>query len=653
MIINEEIKNIHKKILFVDKNINKLSKKNKLIFNSDIIKNFRILYDLLINKKNNYKDILSFIFNRKYKIIINKYQPINNINDIYVLDNLHDFTNKRLNDKINKKFINILRNTIFKYIKNEKILNIIKKNNKIIDINSDVIIDKIFEILKIIKIEGTEGEIKYFNTNKNNIYFETNGIYNMKNCICPYKKIIDKASCNCDDENIRKNLILNNNIINIDNYNKNNIIINITNNELYFNIKNDIFHYYYIFFEKQKKKNDYSFIFNNEYYKLENSINGIIRKIESKFFDGFSSFIDNKLNKEQLLNYLEKYILAGCHLKRLGDYAQLHIFNNSNLTYFQTIDIYCFLYGTYCLNNDKIMLVNNKFIFFKTIFENKQYAIYIKNEKNDFINMVEKKLTDIINSIRNIKKKGGYLKINTMDNNFIQTNDIIKIEKNIEKNIIDKYNMNNINTEILEKKTNDDKLYEDLIDIINNVAHGQLTYLYYKTQIDEFRELLGDNFEFINGIIKKLKNFGLDIDIHKENIRKLYESIIFFKKYLIILDISDKEKYFINVIEKIYNELNINKFNTYASMFADILYNFDKYDDINLNDDINIMFKKIKKIYGKVPEHYDDDGDPIYDENEQKGGVNYLSKIIKLSKKYFKYKTKYLNIKQNNSLNLQ
>jgi len=639
-----ELNNINENINFINKNSKKLSSKYKLIFDDLIITKFKILFDLLINKMDIYKDILNFIFNKKYKVSIEKYKPINNIKDIYILDNLHDFTNKRIN-KYNKNFVMMIRNIIIKYIKNKKILDIIIKKNEIININTDRIKKKLFKKFNIMKIEGNDNAFEHFKINKNIIYNETPKLFNMEECVCPYKKVIDQAGCNCDNEKVRENLILNNNKINIDNYNGNNININIVNNEIIFNINKNIEQYYSIFFEKQDEKNIYSLKFNNNYYKLNNSINGIISEIQSEFFKNFDLFMKNNINKEQLIKYLGEYILAGCHLKRLGDYAQLHIFNNSNLTYFQTIDEYCFLYATHYLDNDKIMVISEKFIFFKTKFENKQYVLCVQNDTIDFISIVKKKIKEILLYLRNNKKiqKAGHIEI--MEPIDFNINDYHK--KKIEIN--NKKNINYINNNMEDtEETNGDVSYDALISIIESVPYDIIGYILYKIKKDDFKILLGENFDFINKMIKYLKNFSLDTNINDENVRKKYESIVYFKKSFDISEINEKDKNFANVIEKLYNEINIKKFNKNSSMFANLLYNFEKYK-VDINDDIRTMYKKIIAVYDWEPE-YDEEGEPIYEKKtEQKGSnYNYLGEIIKLSNKYIKYKTKYLNTKNNN-----
>jgi len=640
-IFKKELNNINEKINFINKNYEKLSNKYKSIFDDLVIKKFRILFNLLINNTEKYKDILNFIFIKKYNVYIDEYKPVNNIRDIYVLDNLHDFTNKRVN-RYNKTFVMMIRNIIIKYIKDKKILDIIIKKNKIININTDKIKKKLFKKFNLIKTEGNEIAFEHFKINKNVIYNETPKLFNMNECICPYKKVIDQAGCNCDDTNVRKKLILNNNKINIDNYNDNNININIINNEIIFNINKNIEQYYNIFFEKQYDKNIYSLKFNNDYYKLNNSINGIISEIQSEFFKKFHLFIKNDITKEKLIKYLEEYILAGCHLKRLGDYAQLHIFNNSNLTYFQTIDEYCFLYSTYYLKNDKIMIIGNKFLFFKTKFENKVYLLRVKNIIINFVEIVKQKIKKILSHLKEKKQKAGHIQIVEHVfphiTNYYGKKIEIDNEKNIDYNYINK-NMSD-NEEI-----NNEVSYEALIDIIECVPYDITGYILYKIQKNDFKILLGENFEFIDNMVKYLKNFSLDTDTEDENVRKIFGSIVYFTKYFDINELNEKDKKFADIIEKLYNEIDTGKFNRNSSMFANLLYNFEKYN-IDINDDIRVMYKKISKIYNKEPK-YDEEGEPIYEKPQYVDSkYNYLGEMVKLSNKYFKYKTKYLDTKK-------
>lgn len=206
----------------------------------------------------------------------------NKMHDLYVIDNLHDFLGNRATGDI--KLSHYIRTVLLNLL----IDNDIKKLLLLINNDVNEVRDKIFQIFKLdncINInDGEENNLPNFNINKNDIYFETNGIFNVANMICPYKNAIDKANCSNDTIHIRDNLRFsngnkfNNYQFNIENYDANIINIHVMDNDIKFNLENHTNDKYYLKFmsehipnhikrrgtEHINKQYCHGYIYNNE-----------------------------------------------------------------------------------------------------------------------------------------------------------------------------------------------------------------------------------------------------------------------------------------------------------------------------------------------------------------------------------------------------
>ena len=495
--------------------------------------------------------LLDYFFNHNCSILINEITD-NNIldNDIFIIDNVHDLSDKRtseyqyLTNDIKKYIINLLS----QYSK-EKLF-----NKKQVDVNGDMLKTKILKLHNIINITSVRDElpdfetIRYNNRGKdiyNNImqnedaYLETSGIFTIANSICPYKNALDEASCGNDDVNVRKNMKLKTKLFNLKNYDTDNSVISleiIENDDkildeesIKINIRINNMGYYKLFItliSDENYMNTKIVIVEDEPCIIQNSIKTIIE---------YLNICKDAMEDDE--NFY-KYALAGMHLKRMGDHAQVDIFRKSDMTYFQTIDFYCFIHACRKIKYDKVVIFGKKIMVTKVKHNNVKYLMSFTMDDSErcvFVNTIMgmlDKLITTINETNQSKKIGGALLV--YDN---------KIDI---KNKSD-YTYNKSNNMIKQ-------LVEDINNIYNN---GVLPYLVFKTRVNEYKKTFGTMFDEIYRMIEMLKDFTIKVDPYNIlRVKRLYEDVIYFEKYFNVtndrneLIINDNEKYYINVIKK-------------------------------------------------------------------------------------------------------
>jgi len=207
------------------------------------------------NKLKQYYFLFKYFFINKYQLEINEFVDTPYYKDLQIIDNLHDFCDARVfkNKDKDEKSLNIL-NSIRLLISdllsdNTKKL-VLNKNNIPKNVNDDKFANKIFNYYNYSNLIKCNGKIDVFKKNKNNIYYETPGIFQVNDTLCPYKKAIDEAKANCDSNDIRKL----NKTLTLSNYNNNEILIKLYDENIYFNTSNDM-NFYKDFFEKNDENN--------------------------------------------------------------------------------------------------------------------------------------------------------------------------------------------------------------------------------------------------------------------------------------------------------------------------------------------------------------------------------------------------------------
>jgi len=599
-IYDNKIKKFSEKLekikIYYEKNI---KEKNKLM--DEDIKTYqqcKLIYDFFIFTKNKnleqYLFLWKYYFSKKYKLIIKEFIDTSYYKDLQIIDNLHDFYDGRIFSKNmipktdeNINMLKTIRNIISQYLSNDIKKIILDENKEPKNVNQNSL-KEIFQIYNYVDILLAKKNLKKITINKNYIYYETSGLIPITEMSCPYKKAIDKAKGNCDSV-IMRNL---NKTIYIDNYDGNIILFKLYDEKIFFNIY-DKLKYYLIFFDATYINNFETINIGKERYIMNNSVKDIFINILNK-----KNEYNNKLSKNPFdqLTYDTTYkkilncIIAGLHLKRLGDYAQIKIFNEMQMAYLQTNDRYCFLYGIYEINPYKILILGNEIVFSKYILNNKIYSLFCYNigKKQGIAEYFKTKLLNIISNynigtfIKIQNKKGGYAEIK---NNYpieIDINDIFKnkIETKNENKIID---YNNIMS------------YKDLIEIINNIIYDDITRLCYKTDREKYEKLLGDYFPMIDELIIKLSRFA---DISFGKIRDLYESIASFEKYKDIFNFDEKGLYYISLSKKIYYEIPEEYFIKNELMFYYFISDIENYK-INMDNNIENICKQITEQFDK------------------------------------------------------
>lgn len=268
------------------------------------------------------------------------------------------------------------------------------------------------------------------------------------------------------------------------------------------------------------------------------------------------------------------------HLKRLGDYIQFDIFNNSNLTYFQTVDEFCFLYALIMANPYKVIILNKKTIALKINYNRNEYCLSINHNKIYLIDNILEKIIEIINKYNLRQNQHGGKPFISSYNKL--TRRIKKIDNNKTKikinNTISNYIMNNT-------------IIDNLIDVISKIPYNPLSYLTYKINRDNYKILLGSYFDEINEIIEHLKIFATIRYMESQDIIKCFESLLFFEKLMVKYEckttIDNKIFDFIHFVSNKFNDTNFKiHFNTSPQVYFDVVINYDKYNiDYSMNSD--------------------------------------------------------------------
>ena len=251
----------------------------------------------------------------------------------------------------------------------------------------------------------------------------------------------------------------------------------------------------------------------------------------------------------------------------------------------------CFLYACLKCVPFKTILLHNKILFSKIIFNNNIIELTLNSKKS--YNIIKIKLK-LIEFIKKIQIAGKYINV---DDNIIFNDRLINVvDKKIENNIL----LNNINNIEMNKKK--------LLKLIESIADCELSYLSYKIDIDKYKNLLGDNFEMVNDILFNLKNFSMEIssDSSAKKLKLLCQSILNIAKYNKKIKLLDKKDLkFINIMKKIV-ECNNVKVRDEGRAILQLINYFWKYENIINNDDnIDDIFDKVHDVLNE--EHkYDD-----------------------------------------------
>jgi hypothetical protein len=415
--------------------------------------------------------------------------------------------------------------------------------------------------------------------------------------ICPYKNAIDWGSCGSDDDAVRReqNMKLNNISIPIPNYTDigDKIQLRILDQNVYLiprqdQLSDDLRYYmdYLTPITENPISDDTklkSILFEThpghiEYVTLENSVGTIVKKMKCSA----QKFIQNKI----IVQDFKRYIYAGLHLKRLGDYAQVDIFNKSDLIYFQTNDHFCFLYASIVLKFNKILILGKKTVLtkIKNSGDNCDYFISINSINMNYAKPI---LTQITEILQHIQQTGSAV---------MTTSSEPKIEPRT-------YNKPLYEPQIFGKLPETPITKDQLIKLINNIPYQSMSYLLYKIDREQYKILLGDSFDEIDNIIEHLKIFEEINYMKHDDVIKLFETLLYFKQ----------NNELINFIRKILDNRDDRNFKMYSYMYYDVLNNFDKYK-INIDDDMMRLHKYVSNQYNIIREQ------PI---NKNKTGGHY------------------------------
>ena len=286
----------------------------------------------------------------------------------------------------------------------------------------------------------------------------------------------------------------------------------------------------------------------------------------------------------------------------------------------------CFLYACLKCVPFKTILLHNKILFSKIIFNNNIIELTLNSKKS--YNIIKIKLK-LIEFIKKIQIAGKYINV---DDNIIFNDRLINVvDKKIENNIL----LNNINNIEMNKKK--------LLKLIESIADCELSYLSYKIDIDKYKNLLGDNFEMVNDILFNLKNFSMEIssDSSAKKLKLLCQSILNIAKYNKKIKLLDKKDLkFINIMKKIVETDNA-IVKDEGDAILELINYFWKYENIINNEDtIGNIFEKVHDVLNE--EHRYDDPYTCVDveiiENEE---------YDKASSLYFNYCEGNINLTEN------
>lgn len=679
--IRTELETLRKKILILNKTSGKLDNDERMEYNK-YVRDIEILWKLYEERYEEYEFLLRYIFIDKcyYGIEISK--NISNIymKDLYIIDNLHDFeAATRTGGTTRTDIIKDIRLILSGYLS-------LEVNNKIV--RKKKLRDK--EIVSVVNVNtnknvkdyiygkyGMSGVIisksilpKYRENIIDKIYFESKGLYEISDMICPYKKILDGLDCKKDTGDIREKLRMDNVVIDIENYVLDNIKFIFSGN----NVKGLIgeIELYKPFMRKVVDKNIDSITIGDEEYVIENEVGSIYEVIK------------NLNEKDIVKDKLKKYILAGAYLKRIGDYSQVLVFMKSNIMYFQTVDTYCFLYACIICELYKVIILDNKAIFTRIMHNGIKYNVYCNVPNDGLINRIKARLLEMIKSS---KIKGGSVDVMNQ-----------KVEEDIFKNMKrKKYYMERT------KEIKYDRVYY-VNEIVNNIDDAMYIYLLMKSNMEVYRNIYGDELEDIMNMMALYKKFTNNIEPNNlDYIRELYERVIRLKE--IKDELPMEERKYVEVMEIIYNRIikNVGKYNflSYVFLFDCISY-FENYDDIDFNAEdladileerynenymedcdcglkVNPKYEKELKEYNEIYEkiiegelEYTDEEyeefekkykylndvayitEPSDDGNKSKEEIvkdktekkRYMEDTLKFYEKYVKYKLKYKKLKE-------
>jgi len=353
--------------------------KIKFLYSND---NFKWLIEQVLS--NTYTPVFrkSFIYNDNKTC-----SSINNIiKDLYILDNYHDLDPYRLNNVSKTTFI---KKELYKKIKINNTKCILKDNDNVNDPN---IIKNIFKNTDSPIINKFNLLYKSNKIHKNQIYIETSKFLKKSDGISPFKIALDSANTSNDSIEIRKNILNNSSIIiDIPNYNNTNINIILTNQNIELHIDNN--NKYYEFFMKEINLNSINTVkYKNKYYILINNIQEIFNKLIS-IFDIYIKDDDvPSSDKNEWFNY----VYAGLHIKRLGDYSQVKIFNNTDMKIFQTTDKYCYIYSCLVSKENKINILGDGTFYFKFYYKCKLYSFEYDNIEKSYIDDIKYEINKIL-----------------------------------------------------------------------------------------------------------------------------------------------------------------------------------------------------------------------------------------------------------------
>lgn len=601
MSIDGKLLHFDNELKYVTDNIYRLDDNEQIIYNDYMIIN-NILHVLKNVNNHKFDFVLDYFLIKKIRISIDKMvDNKDKLHDLFIIDNLHDFLDNRAKGDKNLSFY--IEITLLNLLNNDELKKyLLLKDNNVNNARYEIF--KMYKFDNFINIANADdNNLPIFNINKNDIYFETNGIFSVNNMICPYKNSLDQAKCNNDTIEIRNNLILidnitkfNNYILNMQNYDDNIINIHFVDNDVKLNIINQNNQLYYTYYMSEPIQNYIKQRKINEHVNKTIEINGVHKLINNTVTNIFAKMKQVKKqilnNNEQLnMDIFKKYIFAGMHLKRLGDNIQFDIFNNSNLTYFQTIDEFCYLYALIMANPYKVIILNKKTIAFKADYNDNKYCLSVNYNKLHLIDDILEKIIDIINKYNLCQEQHGGKLYDKIDK---QT---IKIDKKI----------TNIKIKIISNNIMDNITIDNLIDIISRIPYDPLSHLIYKIDIDNYKKFLDPYFDEFNEIIEKLKIFATFRCMESCDIIKCFESLLFFEQFMIKYECKPTiNSEIFNFIRYVFNKLNDanfkNHFDTSPQVYFDVIINHDKYN-IDYSMDVDEMHKTlIDRFYYDINE---------------------------------------------------
>jgi DNA repair exonuclease SbcCD ATPase subunit len=539
---NKEIKVITKNLLDTDLEKNSNEKKNKLL-------------NELEESENELKEIEAKIFEQNYaekkiKEILN-----NKITDIETID-----SNINENNKIIEENNEELKKTIKDYDSNnsEKILDEIKKNIDMVQIQKDNLMYKLTELKSQIKtITKIDNKIDLIKKIKNN----KNKLEKLKN---------DKLEIKLPDNiNIKE---IKNKIKELKNIEK----------EYLTSIK---------FLEELEKENEFlikhkfnercSECMSNK--KIHEEINYMDKILKLKNFIMTNVNIDNTLyDQEKILQDYEKIIVL---TKQIDD------LNNDNINIEKLISI-CEENNKNKINND---MVNKKINLLLDEIKTKEEEIKTKNMNLNKIKKIIKKNTELLMSNEKLYQerkiynenydqieKNKLLLIN-QNENLTHKKSLVEKIKNIEKDI--NTIINNINS--------NKKIMENIHKIkIEQNKYEKILLIYTEDKlIQKILEKVINNIEsIVNNILKDITNFTLKFEINDDGIviNKFYKN-----EYIDARFLSGYEKFASNVALRIaFGKLNKYIKNDYLIIDE----GFSSCDHKNINK-IHTIFDVIRKYY--------------------------------------------------------